>query len=103
LNVGQVVWVNYQIMTTVAWNVQIKWPAPFATFERLLSILDLSLLRLMPVACIVPCEFLPIEPKFMRSNANTLLTMFLSLFVAEQLISSPTFTSSWSHLSSWRH
>ena len=54
---SQVVWVNYQIMTTVAWNVRIKWPAPFATFERLLSILDLSLLRLMPVACIVPCAF----------------------------------------------
>ena len=52
----KVVWVNYQIMTTVAWNVQIVWPEPFATFERLLSVLDLSLLRLMPVACIVPCE-----------------------------------------------
>ena len=92
---GQVVWVNYQIMATVAWNVQIKWPAPFATFERLLSILDLSLLRLMPVACIVPCEFLPIKPKlacivpceflpikpkFPRSNANTSFTILLSRF-----------------------
>ena len=34
-------------MATVSWNVQIEWPAPFATFERLLSVLDLSLLRIM--------------------------------------------------------
>ena len=29
----KVVWVNYQIMATVAWNVQIPWPEPFRTFE----------------------------------------------------------------------
>jgi hypothetical protein len=29
----KVVWVNYQIMATVAWNVQITWPEPFRTFE----------------------------------------------------------------------
>ena len=29
----KVVWVNYQIMATVAWNVQIAWPEPFRTFE----------------------------------------------------------------------
>jgi hypothetical protein len=52
----QVVWVNYQIMSTVGWNVRIAFPPPFRTFERLLSVLDLSLLRIMPVACIVPCE-----------------------------------------------
>ena len=52
----KVVWVNYQIMCTVAWNIQITWPDPFATFERLLSVLDLSLLRIMPIACIVECE-----------------------------------------------
>ena len=48
------VWVNYQIMATVSWNVQIVFPAPFRTLERLFSLLDLSLLRIMPVACIVP-------------------------------------------------
>ena len=50
---AQVVWVNYQIMATVSWNVQIVFPEPFATFEHLLSVLDLSLLRIMPLACIV--------------------------------------------------
>ena len=54
----QVVWVNYQIMTTVGWNVKIQFPEPFATFERLLSVLDLSLLRIMPLACIVEYDFI---------------------------------------------
>ena len=49
----KVVWVTYQIMTTVAWNVQVLWPEPFKTFERLLSVLDMSLLRILPVACMV--------------------------------------------------
>ena len=53
---AQVVWVNYQIMATVSWNVQIGFPEPFATFERLLSVLDLSLLRIMPISCLVECE-----------------------------------------------
>ena len=91
-------WVNYQIMTTVAWNVQINWPAPFRTFERLLSVLDLSLLRLMPVVCIVPCAF-PVIQTNPHLNANASHNT-ISLFVAEQLISSPTFSSSCSRLSS---
>ena len=53
---AQVVWVNYQIMTTVSWNLQVIFPEPFATFERLLSILDLSLLRILPISCMVECE-----------------------------------------------
>ena len=52
----KVVWVNYQIMATVSWNVQIAFPEPFATFERLLLVLDLSLLRIMPISCLVECE-----------------------------------------------
>ena len=52
------VWVNYQIMATVSWNVQIAFPEPFRTLERLFSLLDLSLLRIMPLACIVPYDFL---------------------------------------------
>ena len=32
--------------------------SPFATFERLLSVLDLSLLRIMPLACIVEYDFI---------------------------------------------
>ena len=31
--------------------------APFATFERLLSLLDLSLLRIMPISCMVEYDF----------------------------------------------
>ena len=30
---------------------------PFATFERLLSLLDLSLLRIMPISCMVEYDF----------------------------------------------
>ena len=57
LTCAQVVWVNYQIMTTFGWNVKIQFPGPFATFERLLSVLGLSLLRIMPSgACIAECE-----------------------------------------------
>ena len=54
----KVVWVNYQIMATVGWNVQIVFPEPFATFERLLSVLDLSLLRIMPISCMLEYDFL---------------------------------------------
>ena len=32
--------------------------APYRTLERLFSLLDLSLLRIMPLACIVPFDFL---------------------------------------------
>ena len=45
-------------MATVGWNVQIAFPEPFRTLERLFSLLDLSLLRIMPLACIVPYDFL---------------------------------------------
>ena len=31
---------------------------PFATFERLLSLLDLSLLRIMPISCMVEYDFI---------------------------------------------
>ena len=54
----KVVWVTYQIMTTVSWNVQVAWPEPFKTFERLLSVLDMSLLRILPVACMVKFDFI---------------------------------------------
>ena len=53
---AQVVWVNYQIMATVSWNVQIVFP--FRTLERLFSLLDLSLLRIMPVNCLIPYDFI---------------------------------------------
>ena len=49
---------NYQIMATVSWNLQMAFPEPFRTLERLIALLDLSLLRIMPVACIVPYDFL---------------------------------------------
>ena len=110
----KVVWVNYQIMATVAWNVQIAWPepfrtfevrshitwwyshtqgwslsttqchylarsAPFRTFERLISILDLSLLRLMPVACIMPCKFQKTpQPDTKRFAHNARRSVFVS-------------------------
>jgi hypothetical protein len=45
-------------MTTVAWNVQVDWPDPFKTFERLLSVLDMSLLRILPIACMVKFDFI---------------------------------------------
>jgi hypothetical protein len=45
-------------MTTVSWNVQVQFPEPFATFERLLSVLDLSLLRIMPISCMVEYDFI---------------------------------------------
>ena len=32
--------------------------APYRTLERLFSLLDLSLLRIMPLACIIPYDFL---------------------------------------------
>ena len=55
---AQVVWVNYQIMATVSWNVQIVFPEPFRTLERLFSLLDLSLLRIMPINCLIPYDFI---------------------------------------------
>jgi hypothetical protein len=45
-------------MATVSWNLQIVFPEPFRTLERLFSLLDLSLLRIMPVACLFPFDFL---------------------------------------------
>jgi len=61
---------------------------PFRTFDRLLSILDLSLLRLVPLACIMPCEFLPTMMKRVRLAFTILLTTPpstppLSAFVAK--------------------
>ena len=61
---------NYQIMATVSWNLQITFPEPFRTLERLFSLLDLSLLRIMPVACIVPGGFDFISDFYVRFLAT---------------------------------
>ena len=41
-------------------SVFAKFPEPFKTFERIFSLLDFSLLRLVPVACLVQYDFVTV-------------------------------------------
>ena len=54
----KVIWVNYAIMSSISWSLQIDFPQPFKTLEDLFSVLELSLLRLMPVGCLAPFDFI---------------------------------------------
>ena len=54
----QVVFVNYAIMCSISWNLDITFPQPFRTLEDLFSFLELSLLRLMPMGCLAPFDFI---------------------------------------------
>ena len=54
----KVVWVNYAIMCSISWNLDLKFPQPFRTLEDIFSFLELSLLRLMPMGCLAPFDFL---------------------------------------------
>ena len=101
------VWVNYQIMTTVSWNLQLEvrqnrvwnqerialcvecasihsvitWfvstirfcevSRAFKTFERIFSLLDFSLLRLVPVACLVQYDFVTVGDISCSSLSDT--------------------------------
>ena len=54
----KVVWVNYAIMCSISWNLDLTFPEPFKTLEDLFSVLELSLLRLMPMGCLAPFDFI---------------------------------------------
>ena len=45
-------------MCSISWNLDITFPQPFRTLEDLFSILELSLLRLMPMGCLAPFDFI---------------------------------------------
>ena len=54
----KVIWVNYAIMSSISWSLNIDFPQPFKTLEDLFSVLELSLLRLMPMGCMAPFDFI---------------------------------------------
>ena len=55
---AQVIWVNYAIMSSISWSLSIDFPEPFRTLEDISSVLELSLLRLMPMDCLAPFDFI---------------------------------------------
>ena len=57
----KVVWVNYAIMTSISWNLEITFPEPFKTLEDVFSFLELSLMRLVPVGCLAPFNFISVS------------------------------------------
>ena len=54
----KVVFVNYAVMASISWNLEIDFPQPFKTLEDIFSVLELSLLRLMPLGCLAPFDFI---------------------------------------------
>ena len=54
----KVVFVNYAIMCSISWNLHITFPQPFRTLEDLFAFLELSLVRLMPLGCLAPFDFI---------------------------------------------
>ena len=74
----KVVWVNYAIMCSISWNLDLKFPQPFRTLEDIFSFLELSLLRLMPMGCLAPFDFISDFCAFARARFAILRLSLLS-------------------------
>lgn len=49
---SKVILTNIQIIGSVAWSTGVRWPEPFKTFSKALSIAELNAFEILPIACI---------------------------------------------------
>jgi len=40
----RIVWSTYQIVQSISWNIEVKLPEPFATFQNMLSLVSFDFL-----------------------------------------------------------
>ena len=43
---------NMQVIGSVAWSTGVKWPEPFKTFTKTLSIAELNAFEILPLGCV---------------------------------------------------
>ena len=63
-------------MCSISWNLDLKFPQPFRTLEDIFSFLELSLLRLMPMGCLAPFDFIS---DFCEFDGRVLYAILVSL------------------------
>ena len=49
----KIIWSTWQIIVSVDWSLEIDFPEPFVTLERMMAIVSLSLNQLFPMGCYV--------------------------------------------------
>ena len=47
----KIIWSTWQIIVSVDWSLEIDFPEPFRTLEKMMAIVSLSLNQLFPMGC----------------------------------------------------